>query len=42
MANAALQNLFTLFRAGRHAGMAAKAREPLAERPGNLLVLLKA
>ncbi|WP_457442858.1 tetratricopeptide repeat protein [Roseateles sp. P5_E4] len=33
MANAALQNLFTLFQAGRHAEMAAQARALLAEHP---------
>ena len=33
MANATLQNLFTLFQTGRHAEMAAQARELLAERP---------
>jgi protein O-GlcNAc transferase len=35
MANAALQNLFTLFQAGRHAEMAAQARAMLAEHPHN-------
>ncbi|KQV60933.1 hypothetical protein ASC95_05785 [Pelomonas sp. Root1217] len=33
MANAALQNLFTLFQAGRHAEMAAQARALLIEHP---------
>lgn len=33
MANAGLQNLFTLFQAGRHADMAAQARSMLAEAP---------
>lgn len=33
MADAALQDLFTLFQAGRHADMAARARQLLAARP---------